>query len=224
MPRRLALVLAACVLAGCAPGLNQSNGAKMGEALAFATLAGAAQLVESAAEAKARNDAPVRRAHTGVDVSARCADDQYGCVSFTPGAPDRRPPDPDLTEAEARDYVLGYLNGVRKIHGAGVLVRDETLEAFAQEGSDALAADHVAGGHLANHPREGVQLVELQGPPDGSAPGPLEDQLAAILVAMMNEGAGGKHHDAMLHAAWRRAGVGITHAKGRMYFTAELSE
>ena len=38
-------VVLACVSVGCGAGLNQSNGAKMGEALAFAAVAGAVDAI-----------------------------------------------------------------------------------------------------------------------------------------------------------------------------------
>src|ERR1019366_8848409 len=66
----LASVLACGALA-CVPP-PQSNGAKMGEALAFAAAAGVAQIAESVAEQNARNSAPVTHATYGV--SAQCND------------------------------------------------------------------------------------------------------------------------------------------------------
>ena len=80
------MALAACSTVGClgAAAMNQSNGAKMGEALAFAGAAAAAQVVQSAAEARARNNAPVTHSSTGVGVTPQCDNDgQYSCVTVT---------------------------------------------------------------------------------------------------------------------------------------------
>ena len=64
---------------------------------------------------------------------------------------------------------------------------------------------------------------EIQGPPDGARPGPLQDRLAELLLGWMGEGPGGMHHDAMLRADWRKIGVGILSRRGRMYFTVDFS-
>jgi uncharacterized protein YkwD len=216
----------ACASIACGAGLNQTNGAKMGEALAFAAVAGAAQIVQSAAEQHARNAAPMTHASTGVNVSQQCDNDgQYGClsVSSSPAARDLQP-DREMDDDEARDYVLGYVNGVRKLNSVGSLVRDEPLDAFAQAGSDELAQDHRPNQHMAQHAQEvhGTS-AEIQGPPDGVRPGPLQDRLAELLLGWMGEGLGGMHHDALLRADWRKIGVGIVSRAGRMYFTVDFS-
>lgn len=215
----------ACV--GVRAGGPQSNSAKLGEALAFAAVAGAAQVAQSAIEQHARNNAPVTHAGGGVRATPDCDNQgQYGCVSVSaePNAPDERAAEADMDVGEARDYVLGYVNGVRKLNAAGPLVRDDALDAFAQAGSEQLAQDHKPNGHMIEHARElQAASVENQGSPDGSRPGPLQDQIAAILLGMMAEGAGGMHHDAMLRPEWRKLGVGIVQRGGRMYFTVDFS-
>jgi uncharacterized protein YkwD len=212
------------VAVGCGAGLAQSNGAKMGEALAFAAVAGAAQVAQSVAEQHARNSAPVTHAG-GVGVTPQCDNEgQYGCVSVSSSPSPPAAPEAELNDDEARDYVLGYVNGVRKLNAIGPVVRDEALDAFAQAGSDELAQDHKQNQHMTAHGPE-LQAVsaEVQGSPDGASAGPLQDQIAGSLLRWMGEGPGGMHHDALLRPDWRKVGVGIVRSGGRMYFTVDFS-
>jgi len=218
----LASVLA-CGALGCVPP-PQSNGAKMGEALAFAAAAGVAQIAESVAEQNARNGAPVTHATYGV--SAQCDDQSsYACVTVTPGSGAPAAPAADMTDADGRDYVLGYVNGIRKLNGAPRIERDDDLDAFAQAGSEQLAIDHRQGAHWAEHaPELKVRTGEVQGSPDGVAAGTLEDQLASVMLGMTNEGPGGMHHDVLLRREWRKLGVGLTQRAGRTYVTVDFTE
>jgi uncharacterized protein YkwD len=222
LPASLAGVLALTAFA-CAPP-PQSNGAKLGEALAFAAAAGVAQVAESVAEQNARNSAPVT--HATYNVSTQCNDQgSYACVTVAPGAGDPPPPPPEMTDADARDYVLGYVNGIRKLNGAPRVERDEDLDTFAEAGSEELSSDHRLGAHWGQHaPELKVRSAEVQGSPDGTAPGPLQDQLASVLLAMTNEGPGGMHHDVLLRREWRKLGVGIVQRAGRTFLTVDLSE
>jgi len=217
-------VVLACASLGCGAGLNQSNGAKMGEALAFAAVAGAAQVAQSVAEQHARNSAPMTHAG-GVGVSPQCDNEgQYGCVSVAGSPSDPVAPEAELNDDEARDYVLGYVNGVRKLNGIGPVEREEALDAFAQAGSDELAQDHKQNQHLAAHAQElHASSAEVQGSPDGASAGALQDQIAGSLLRWMGEGPGGMHHDALLRPDWRKVGVGIVRSDGRMYFTVDFS-
>jgi hypothetical protein len=125
---------------------------------------------------------------------------------------------------EAHEYVLGYVNGVRKLNGVGPVVRDDSLDAFAQAGSEELAQDHRQNQHMTDHAVElHASSGEVQGSPDGSRSGPLQDQIAEILLRMMGEGPGGMHHDVMLRPEWRKLGVGIVSRGGRMFFTVDFS-
>jgi uncharacterized protein YkwD len=219
------VVVLACACLGCGAGLApQSNGVKMGEALAFVAAAGAAQVAQSVMEQHARNNAPVTHAG-GVGVSQGCDnDDQYGCVSVTASSAAGTAPDHVMDEDEARDYVLGYVNGVRKLNAQAPVVRDETVDAFAQAGSEALAQDHKAGQHMADHGKElRVLSAELQGSPEGSGAGALQDQIAEMLLRWMGEGPGGMHHDVLLRPEWHKLGVGIVSRGGRMYFTVDFA-
>jgi hypothetical protein len=224
---KLVLLLAIAALApsvlGCAPGLNDSNGVKMGEALAFMAAAGAAQVAQSAAEQRARNQAAIHA--SGLAVTPSCGDQaQYPCVSVSSTDPER-PPEPEMSVDEAHDYILGYVNGVRKLNGIAPVVRDPSLDAFAAAGSDALSLDHRLGQHLADHAAELHAIgAEIQGSPEGSPPGPLQDRLAEIMLHAMDEGPGGMHHDILLRREWRKLGVGIVSRDGRMYLTVDFTD
>jgi uncharacterized protein YkwD len=217
-------VAIACASLACGAGLGQSNGAKMGEALAFAAVAGAAQVAQSVAEQHARNSAPVTHAG-GVGVTPQCNNEgQYGCVSVASSPTPAELPEAELSDDEARDYVLGYVNGVRKLNGIGPVERDEALDAFAQAGSDELAQDHKQNQHMTVHAQElHATSAELQGSPDGASAGTLQDQIAGSLLRWMGEGAGGQHHDVLLRAEWHKLGVGIVKNGGRLYFTVDFS-
>jgi uncharacterized protein YkwD len=216
----------ACATIACvAPGAGQSNSVKMGEALAFATAAGVAQVAESVAEQNARNNAPVRHA-SGLGVSPSCDNEgQYACVSARPSGSPPSTPAQEMTSADARDYVLGYVNGVRKLNGVPPLERAVALDDFAQAGSEELAQDHRPGKHWTDHAQElGTRSAEVQGAPAGEAPGTLQDQLAAVLLQMTGEGPGGMHHDVLLRPEWRKLGVGLVQGDDRRtYFTVDFS-
>ena len=219
------VVLASSSLACAAPLAQQSNGVKLGEALAFAAAAGAVQVAQSVAEQNARNRAPVTHASMGVAVAPACDNDQqYGCVSVSASPSAAEVPDHPMDDDEARDYVLGYVNGVRKLNAAPPLVRDESLDAFALAGSEQLAQDHRQGQHMTDHARELRSVsAELQGSPDGAPPGATQDRLAEMLLQWTGEGRGGMHHDTILRQDWRKLGVGIVSRGGRMYFTVDFT-
>jgi uncharacterized protein YkwD len=198
----------------------------MGEALAFAAAAGVAQVAESAAEQNARNNAPVRHA-SGLGVSPSCDNEgQYACVSVRPSGSPPSTPAQEMTSADARDYVLGYVNGVRKLNGVPTVERAGALDDFAQAGSEELAQDHRPAQHWTEHAQEiGTRSAEVQGAPAGEAPGTLQDQLAAVLLQMTGEGPGGMHHDLLLRPEWRKLGVGIVQSSDkRTYFTVDFSD
>jgi uncharacterized protein YkwD len=200
-----------------------SNNVKMGEALSFAAVAGAVQVAESEAERQARNQRPIAHA-SGVNVTPGCDDqDQYACATIA-SSPAPRPPEREMTDDEARDYVLGYVNGVRKLNGQPPVAHDDALDKFARDGSEQLATEHRTGQHLADHPRDfHVPVGEVQGAPAGAPPGPLQDRLGEALLQMMNEGAGGMHHDVLLRPEWRKLGVGVVERADRLYLTMDFS-
>jgi uncharacterized protein YkwD len=215
----------ACASLACGAGLQQSNGAKLGEALAFAAVAGAAQVAQSAIEQHARNNAPITHAGGGVAMSPDCDNEgQYGCVSVSAEPNAGGASDAVMDVDEARDYVLGYVNGVRKLNAVGPVVRDDALDAFAQAGSEQLAHDHKPNAHMTEHAQElHAASGENQGSADGSRPGALQDQIAETLLAHMAEGRGGMHHDMLLRPEWRKLGVGIVTRGGRTFLTIDFS-
>jgi hypothetical protein len=158
----------------------------------------------------------------------RCDDDQYGCYSteMRPAAAPAPTPPAIVSLQDARQYTLQYINGVRRLNGAGPLVLDDNLTAFAQAGSEELADDHQPHQHFREHASElgfGA-LGENQGDPQGWRPEELEDQIGDMLGAMMREGVGGAHRDTLLAAQWTRLGVGIVNPGQRMYFTTDFAK
>jgi hypothetical protein len=226
-PTALGLILSlACVplgACGAAVGPNASNSAKMGEALGFAAVAGAAQVAQEIAQERARNSGETNPASPPCDDVDHYG--QYACVTLGSTAASARPPEAEMTDAQARDYVRDYVNGVRKLNGAGPLSPDAALEAFAQAGSEELSVDHQPGLHLAAHASElGVRSAEIQGAPDGAPPALVQDILGALLVGTMDEGPGGVHREKLLGRDWTKLGVGIAKLGHRTYVTLDLSE
>jgi len=204
---------------------HQSNSTKLGEALAFAAVAGATQVALTAAEQRARNGAPVRHSTAGTIVSSDCDNEgQYACLTVAGSPSANSPPEPEMSEEEAHDYVLAYVNGVRRLNGVGPVSRDEALDAFARSGSDELARDHLPNQHMIDHAREiRASSAEVQGAPEGARPGPLQERIADSLLRWMAEGPGGVEHDTLLRQDWRKLGVGIVVLLGRAYLTVDFS-
>jgi len=210
-------------LAGCGGG--NGNDVKLGQALAFATVAAVAQVAQAEAEARARK-AAAGPPSGGVQVTAQCDnEDQYACISISAGA--ARPPDlPDheMTAEEAHEYVLGYVNGIRKLSHLPPMVRDPKLDAFALAASFELAQDHRQNQHIIEHAKDlGGRSTELQASPDGITPGPLQDQIGSTLVHWIAEGTGGMHHDAIVNPEWHKLGAGLVSVEGRTYFTIDFA-
>jgi hypothetical protein len=116
-----------------------------------------------------------------------------------------------------------YINGMRSLHGVGLLELDDALTAFAQEGSDRLARDHRGHGHIIEQQATCPGCGENQSDSRGWRPGPLGRQIDEILALMMDEGPGGGHHDNMLDPRWTRLGVGITNPGGEAYVTTDFA-
>jgi len=210
---RLAWLRLAVVCLGC--GAPQSDGAKYGEALAFAVAAGAAQGAQTAMEESARN-APPR--------PERCGDDgEYVCYRVATSPSRNDPSEPAMGIGEARIYTLHYINGVRRLNGVGPLDLDESLNAFAQAGSVQLSRDHRLHQHMVDQEQDCGACAENQGSPTGWRSAPLQEQIAEILGDMMREGPGGGHHDNLLRPEARKLGVGIVNPGGRMYFTIDFA-
>ena len=221
-----AIVLAGSGLACSGAG---AQGANPAIAAGFVAAAVAAQVAESVAEENARRNAPLT--HASAVVSPQCDNDgQYACLSVQPPASStgasggESPAEPEMSDDQARDYVLQYVNGVRKLNGVARLARDGSLDAFAQAGSDELATDHRPGARMSAHAGElGARNAEVQGPANGSEADGLQDRIGETLLRFMNEGPGGTDHDALLRPEWRKLGVGVVTRDGRTFLTVDFS-
>lgn len=224
---RVAMCCALAFACACAPfGVRPppSNATKLGQALAFAAVAGVTQVVLSAAEQNARSRAPVTHSTTGA-MSPGCDNNgQYACLSVAPSSSAQVPSEPEMSEDDAHDYIFAYINGVRKLNGVGALDTDASLDAFARAGSDELGQDHLPNRHLIDHSRDlQGRCAEVQGSAEGASPGPIQQRIADYLLRWMAEGPGGMHHDTMLRPEWRKLGVGIVTRDARMYLTVDFS-
>ena len=231
--RSLALAVAALLASGplgCAattPPYAASNATKMTEAAAFAGAAAVAQVVESAMEARARNNAPTSHSASGLRVTRQCDNEGlYPCLSVEP-VPGAAPPpaaDPEMSDEEARAYVLDFINSVRRLNAIAPLVRDPSVDGFAQDGSQQLARDHRPNQHMTDHAVElGGDHAEVQASPEASSAQPLQERLGAILVQWVEEKADGPHRATLMRPDFRKVGVGIVTRDGHTYFTVDLS-
>jgi hypothetical protein len=205
-----------------------AQGANPAIAAGFVAAAAAAQIAESVAEENARRNAPV--AHASAVVSPQCDNDQqYACVSVQPtssagSSTGSGRTEPEMSDDQARDYVLRYLNGVRRLNSVALLARVGSVDAFAQAGSEELAVDHRAGAHMIAHAGDlGARSAEVQGPAEGLEAGALEDRIGETLLRFMNEGPGGSDHDTILRPEWRKIGVGLVARDGRTFLTVDFS-
>ena len=217
-------VVLACNLVCVGCGGAGASGANLAMAGVWVATAAAVQVAQSVAEENARRNAPVT--HASVPVSTQCDNDgQYGCVSLQPGAASAASSDDPAaaatSEGDARDFVLRYVNGVRRLNGSPPLVRDGALDAFAQAKSEELAIDHQPGAHLRAH--ADAAEAEVQGSPALFGAGGPQDSIGGALLRFMNEGPGGADHDALLAPQWRTMGVGLVNLDGRAYLTIDFS-
>jgi uncharacterized protein YkwD len=200
----------------------------MTQAAAFAGAAVVAQVVESAMEARRRNNLPVSHSSPGIGAQQGCDNEgQYPCVTIARKEPDFVPgsgANLAMNEDEARAYVVDFINGVRKLNDLEPLVRDPLVDAFAQSSSEALSTDHKPGQFALEH---GAELVgrhgEAQTAEDGAEQKPLGERVGAILLSWMAEKPEGAHRGVVVRPEWRRVGVGIVTQDGRTYFTVDFS-
>ena len=222
-------VVLACAGLACGPGAfpaYPTGPVKLGEALAIAGVAAAAQIAQAAAEQRARNSAPVAMSSTGLSVSPGCDNDgQYGCVSVSASPSRADAPGPELDDNGARANTCSvtstaYESSTRFRRSPAT---KPSMRSRAP-GSDELAQDHAPNQHMLDHGRELVAAsAEIQGSPDGAPPAALQDQIAQSLLRFTGEGPGGLHHDTMLRPEWRKLGVGIVNREGRTYLTVDFS-
>ncbi len=102
------------------------------------------------------------------------------------------------------------------------------------DGSKRLSSDHKPHAHFAANaqgsPVFGPRIAENQGDPQGVPaldPDPStsgKKAIALLLKLMIDEGPGGGHHDNMLNPKYRRVGVGLHYASGKLYLTNDFSD
>jgi uncharacterized protein YkwD len=130
--------------------------------------------------------------------------------------------------AAAVQHNLATINDYRAKAGAPPMTLDDSLNTFAQAGSDALKTTHEPHGHF-NHSdlwHSGFQggAAENQGDPNGwPMHGNLNDTVDAVLKFMMDEGPGGGHHDNILNPKYRKLGVGVVRDGDKLYLTNDFS-
>jgi hypothetical protein len=104
-------------------------------------------------------------------------------------------------------------------------------------GSQQLSRDHTPHAHFAANatgptppPGFGSRSAENQGDPSG-VPSMDADpakngkkQVDIMLKMMMDEGPGGGHYDNMMNPRFRRVGIGLFYAGGRLYMTNDFSD
>lgn len=147
--------------------------------------------------------------------------------------PPPRPADPYPADPIVK-YNVDRVNQYRASVGQPPLLYDAAISAFARQGSERLARDHVAHANFAEHakgaPGFGSRSAENQGDPNGVPaldPNPQRNtmrQVDVMLELMWREGPGGGHYDNMVNPKMRRIGIGIVYVQGRMYMTNDLSD
>jgi uncharacterized protein YkwD len=131
-------------------------------------------------------------------------------------------------------YNVDRVNAYRAKHGLTPLRYDAKISAFALRGSEQLARDHTAHAHFAAHaqgaPGFGSRAAENQGDPAGvpaleaDAARNGRKQVDLMLQLMMDEGPGGGHYDNMMNGRFRRIGIGLFYAGGKLYMTNDFSD
>jgi hypothetical protein len=146
--------------------------------------------------------------------------------------PPPRPADPFPADPLVK-YNVDHINHYRAQKGLAPLLYDANISAFARRGSEQLSHDHTPHAHFAANakgaPGFGSRAAENQGDPGGVPvldPDPNRNgrqQIDVMLKLMMDEGPGGGHYDNMMNGSFRRVGVGLVYAGGRLYMTNDFS-
>jgi uncharacterized protein YkwD len=148
-------------------------------------------------------------------------------------APPPRPADPYPSDPLVR-YNVERVNAYRLQKGLAPLLYDAKISTFAIHGSEQLSSDHTPHAHFASNakgaPGFGSRAAENQGDPAGvpsldpdrTKNGP--KQIDTMLKLMMDEGPGGGHHDNIMNAHFRRIGIGLHYAGGKLYMTNDFSD
>jgi hypothetical protein len=147
--------------------------------------------------------------------------------------PPPRPADPWPSDPLVK-YNVDRINHYRAQKGLGALLYDSKISSFARAGSDQLSKDHDAHAHFRKEsdgaPGFGSRSAENQGDPSGVPPMDPDavangkKQIDILLRLMMDEGPGGGHYDNMMNARFRRVGIGLVYAGGKLYLTNDFSD
>jgi uncharacterized protein YkwD len=147
--------------------------------------------------------------------------------------PPARPADPWPGDPLVK-YNVDRINAYRAQKGLAPLLYDAKISAFARAGSDRLADDHEPHANFKAHadgaPGFGSRSAENQGDPSGVGPMDRDavtsgkKQIDVMLRLMMDEGPGGGHYENIVNARFRRVGVGLVYAGGRLYLTNDFSD
>jgi uncharacterized protein YkwD len=147
--------------------------------------------------------------------------------------PPPRPADPWPSDPLVKHNV-DRLNAYRAQKGLSPLLYDAKISAFARAGSERLADDHEPHANFRAHvdgaPGFGSRSAENQGDPSGVGAMDADPtksgkkQIDVMLRLMMDEGPGGGHYENIVNPRFRRVGVGLVYASGRLYLTNDFSD
>jgi hypothetical protein len=150
--------------------------------------------------------------------------------------PPPRPEDPYPGDPLVK-YNVEQINKYRSTKGLGPVLFDAKITSFATRGSQQLSRDHTPHAHFAANatgpqppPGFGSRSAENQGDPsgvpsmDGDAVKNGKKQIDIMLKMMMDEGPGGGHYDNMMNPKFRRVGIGLVYAGGKLYMTNDFSD
>ena len=150
--------------------------------------------------------------------------------------PPPRPEDPYPGDPLVK-YNVEQINKYRSTKGLGPVLYDSKISSFATRGSQQLSKDHTPHAHFAANatgstppPGFGSRSAENQGDPSGvpsmdaDAGKNGKKQIDIMLKMMMDEGPGGGHYDNMMNPKFRRVGIGLVYAGGKLYMTNDFSD
>jgi hypothetical protein len=135
----------------------------------------------------------------------------------------------DDAKVEQRTIVEKTLGGGTRTRVITTTTRTEEVPSPAPR-----PADHKPHAHFAANaqgsPVFGPRIAENQGDPSGVPPMDRDattsgkKAIALLLKIMIDEGPGGGHHDNMLNPKYRRVGIGLHYAGGKLYLTNDFSD
>jgi uncharacterized protein YkwD len=150
--------------------------------------------------------------------------------------PPPRPEDPYPGDPLVK-YNVEQINKYRSTKSLGPVLYDTKISGFATRGSQQLSKDHTPHAHFAANatgptppPGFGSRSAENQGDPSGvpsmdaDAVRNGKKQIDIMLKMMMDEGPGGGHYDNMMNPKFRRVGIGLVYAGGKLYMTNDFSD